>query len=94
MADSKIKKEMKNIRILIAEDNELSRDMSYTYEEWFTDRKNTIYYGDHPYPWTGLGYTYDWGDPGCEVGLSEFVILGGSTVGVQDVVPTADYLGI
>lgn len=75
-------------------DNELNRDISYTYEEWFTDRKNTIYYGDHPYPWTGLGYTYDWGDPGCEVGLSEFVILGGSTVGVQDVVPTADYLGI
>ena len=38
MADSKIKKDMKNIRILIAEDNELSRDnlsellKSYGYE--------------------------------------------------------------
>ena len=74
-------------------DNDDNRDVTYTYEEWFTDRKNTIYAGDHPYPWTGLGYTYDWGDPEDEVGLSEFVILGGSTVGVNSVTSTADYLG-
>ena len=50
------------------------------------------YTGDHPYPWTGLGYTYDWGNPDSEIGLSEFVILGGSTVGVDAVIPTEEYL--
>ena len=69
-------------------------DITYTYEEWFVHRKQIIYYGDHPYPWTCLGYTYDWGDPESEFGLSEFVILGGSTVGVYSVTPTGDYLGI
>ncbi len=71
-----------------------SSDVSYTYEQWFVHRKQTIYYGDHPYPWTGLGYTYDWGNPESEIGLSEFVILGGSTAGVYSVTPTAEYLGI
>lgn len=35
-------------------------------------------YQDDPYPWTGLGYTYDWGakpEQKSEVGLSEFVIF-------------------
>jgi hypothetical protein len=71
-----------------------NRDITYTYEEWFVHRKQTIYYGDHPYPWTCLGYTYDWGNPESDVGLSEFVILGGSTVGVYSVTPTGVYLGI
>ena len=26
------------------------------------------------YPWTRLGYTYDWGNPRNLVGLSEFVL--------------------
>jgi hypothetical protein len=69
-----------------------NRDITYTYEDWFVHRKQTIYYGDHPYPWTGLGYTYDWGNQESEIGLSEFVILGGSTVGVDAVIPTAEYL--
>lgn len=55
-----------------------NRDITYTYEDWFAHRKQTIYYGDHPYPWTGLGYTYDWGNQDSDIGLSEFVILGGA----------------
>ncbi len=59
------------------------------YEEWFTNRNAVIYGTDPPncgapYPWTRLGYTYDWGDDrghGHE-GLSEFVLLGGKNQGV------------
>lgn len=57
------------------------------YEEWFNNR-NAVIYGINPpncgapYPWTRLGYTYDWGNQhDCE-GLSEFVLLGGLSRGV------------
>ncbi len=52
-----------------------------TYKEWFSERADTIYaVGDENdpwswgWPWTRLGYTYDWGDPFRHVGLSEFVL--------------------
>jgi len=32
------------------------------------------------YPWTALGYTYDWGSPDDPVGASEFVASGGTQV--------------
>lgn len=43
------------------------------------------------YPWTRLGYTYDWGNPDSEVGLSEFVITAGSTIKIENVYETAAY---
>lgn len=42
------------------------------------------------YPWTGLGYTYDWGQPN-PVGESEFVAPQGTTVGVESITGTAEY---
>ncbi|HEU4533483.1 MAG TPA: hypothetical protein VFS00_05170, partial [Polyangiaceae bacterium] len=49
-------------------------------------------YGQDGYPWTRLGYTYDWApDAPSEVGLSEFVIAKGSTVVVNSVTATGDY---
>ncbi|MEL4895789.1 hypothetical protein [Crocosphaera sp. Alani8] len=39
----------------------------------FQKNENGIY-NDDAQPWTALGYTYDWGNPETEVGLSEFVI--------------------
>jgi hypothetical protein len=38
-----------------------------------------------------LGYTYDWGDPGSDVGVSEYVIRKNSEVIVKSVSTTADY---
>ncbi|RLC68282.1 MAG: hypothetical protein DRH97_03695 [Chloroflexi bacterium] len=66
-------------------------DKQYTYMEWFNHRKEIIYSGDHPYPWTRLGYTYDWENPDSDVGLSEFVIIDGSTVGVHSITANDDY---
>ncbi len=68
-----------------------------TYENYFKNRRKYIYTAASPYPWTGLGYTYDWGNPDNPVGLSEFVVNGkksdGSTinVGIKAVTYTADY---
>ena len=39
-------------------------------------------YFDGKYPWTRLGYTYDWADNGEEYGLSEFVVRKNSEVKV------------
>jgi hypothetical protein len=50
-------------------------------------------YGAMGYPWTQLGYTYDWGGDGDEVGLSEFVVRKGSEVVVKDVFTVAEYCG-
>ncbi len=62
------------------------------YRAWFNG--NIIYsYYPMKYPWTRLGYTYDWGNTQTHVGLSEFVLRANSTVTVQSVTPTAQYLG-
>lgn len=42
------------------------------------------------YPWTGLGYTYDWGKP-SPVGQSEFVAPQGTSVVIESVTGTAEY---
>lgn len=41
-------------------------------------------------PWTGLGYTYDWGSPN-RVGASEFILAPGSRYEIAAATPTAAY---
>lgn len=43
------------------------------------------------YPFTGLGYTYDWGNPHTDVGVSEFVVRGGATVTIHRKTATHAY---
>lgn len=51
-----------------------SDDVSEDYKEWF-DANIISSYFEGQYPWTRLGYTYDWAmDNGEEYGLSEFVV--------------------
>jgi hypothetical protein len=59
-----------------------------TYTSWFSNRTRNVYTAtpdSEAYPWTRVGYTYDWGSPN-HVGLSEFVVHGkkedGSTISV------------
>lgn len=42
-------------------------------------------------PWTGLGYTYDWGNPLTEEGASEFILIPGAHYSIKQTVPTAQY---
>lgn len=49
-------------------------------------------YGQQGYPWTRLGYTYDWSpDAQSDVGQSEFVIRKGAIVGVRSVSSHDEY---
>ena len=67
------------------------------------------YYGsygrEHPveFPWTSLGYTFDWGSKPAslggafefeQIGENEFVIPNGANVRVGNITPTAQYCGL
>jgi hypothetical protein len=62
--------------------------VSAAHVKWFEDLKAKSY-GEGGYPWTRLGYTFDWAGP--EVGLSEYVIRKGAEITVERVVGTAEY---
>ncbi|MEB3230846.1 MAG: hypothetical protein VKJ64_07545 [Leptolyngbyaceae bacterium] len=42
-------------------------------------------------PWTGLGYTFDWGNPVTDVGISEFILTPNAPYTIESVQPTLDY---
>lgn len=58
-----------------------SEDVDPEYKEWF-DANIISSYFDGEYPWTRLGYTYDWADNGTDYGLSEFIVKQDSEVNV------------
>jgi len=47
--------------------------VSDNHQAWFRELRQTSY-GPNGYPFTGLGYTYDWNPTTDEVGPSEFVL--------------------
>lgn len=63
---------------------------------WINELRASSYYGCElyqQYPWTQLGYTYDWNPKNSShVGLSEFVIGAQKNVIVQQIYTTAEYL--
>lgn len=63
------------------------------HRDWYNLQMSLQNYDDPTkgYPWTRLGYTYDWGNPESEVGLSEFVVAASSTVAVEKVYLTEEY---
>lgn len=63
-------------------------NVSQEHAEWFNSLNRTTY---DEYPWSRLGYTYDWGNPNSDVGLSEYVIRNNSEVIVSSVSTTFDY---
>ena len=65
--------------------------VNLTYEKWFDENIISSYFPKE-YPWTRLGYTYDWGNSNSHVGLSEFVIKNNSNIAVKSVQTTNEYL--
>lgn len=63
---------------------------SIDYQNWFTGNVN---YTENGYPWTRLGYTYDWANPNSpdEIGVSEFVITRNAVAVVKSNARIADY---
>ena len=61
------------------------------YQAWFDD--NIIYsYFESEYPWTRLGYTYDWSGGNSEYGLTEFLIKDGSDGEIAFTCSTQDFV--
>ena len=64
---------------------------------WINENRISRYYQRDlfsQYPWTQLGYTYDWNPENkSHVGLSEFVIATNSKIVVKAIYKTEDYLG-
>lgn len=66
------------------------------YIQWINDSRISRYYTCglyNQYPWTELGYTYDWSPSNkSHIGLCEFVIDVNKTIYVNKVYTTAEYL--
>ncbi|GAA0530456.1 hypothetical protein [Chitinophaga japonensis] len=75
----------------------LVNGVSNTYSTWFDGNIIYSYYrslssaADYYYPWTRLGYTYDWAPDTKEVGLSEFVLQASSGIWVEKVTTAAGF---
>ncbi len=59
---------------------------------WFNANSNSSYEEGSAYPWTRLGYTYDWFEDEKDYGLTEFIILPNSIVEIEWTVTTAEFL--
>jgi hypothetical protein len=65
--------------------------VSESHKAWYAGQTAVAYQFPKGYPWTRLGYTYDWNPETDEEGVSEFVIKKGTTVNVVSVTPTEEY---
>ena len=61
------------------------------YRDWFTGNILWSYF-DSAYPWTRLGYTYDWADNGTEYGLTEFWVAPGTQAEVAYTDTIAEFI--
>lgn len=61
------------------------------FKEWFDGNILGSYF-DGAYPWTRLGYTYDWADNDTEYGLTEFLVLDKAEVTVEFTDTTAEFI--
>ncbi|WP_367388933.1 hypothetical protein [Lewinella sp. LCG006] len=70
-------------------------DVTEEHKDWINDLRLASYYNpewNKNYPWTELGYTYDWNRRNkTNVGLSEFVIQKNSNLVIHHISTTQDY---
>lgn len=75
----------------------LSSNSPESFSSWFNNYIVFAYYRtlsattDYHYPWTRLGYTYDWAPKAKEVGLSEYVFQASSGAWVEKVSKVGNY---
>lgn len=71
--------------------NDFGESVDEEFKAWFDDNILWSYfYGE--YPWTRLGYTYDWADNGTEYGMTEFIVESGAEVKVEFTETTEEFL--
>lgn len=66
-------------------------NVSAAHKAWYAGQVAEAYISPNGYPWTRLGYTYDWSPDRTEVGPAEFVIRKGAVVTTTSVVSTEAY---
>ena len=76
----------KGISVTYFDDN---ADQSFV--EWFDSNIIDSYFNTS-YPWTRLGYTYDWADNETEYGLSEFLVEKGTVAKVEFTYTTEEFI--
>jgi len=71
----------------------LAANSDADYDIWFNQQIYNSYFvnGTH-YPWTRLGYTFDWASPASEVGVSEYCIKTNSLLFVKKLWLAKSYL--
>lgn len=69
----------------------LNQSVPDLYKEWYQSHIVEAY-SEQLYPWTRLGYTYDWGKQGDAYGLTEFLIHKGAMVYVVETITLLDFL--
>lgn len=65
------------------------------YKKWFNDNILYSYFPEEnqiAYPWTRLGYTYNWASGANEIGLSEFVVKKNTKIYIHSNQSIYDYL--
>jgi len=68
------------------------KDVDPGHKAWFKQQVESSYSGKTPYPWTRLGYTYDWADnTTTNQGPSEFIIRKDAPVVIIKKYTTDDY---
>lgn len=71
--------------------NAFGESVDEAFKKWFDHNiLQSYYYGK--WPWTRLGYTYDWADNGTEYGLTEFIVEDGAEVEVEFTETTDEFL--
>lgn len=69
--------------------------VSEEHKAWVENQRNASYYNcklDDNYPWTQLGYTYDWNiNNTSHIGLSEFVIGANKNIVIEGFYSTKEY---
>jgi hypothetical protein len=66
-------------------------NVTRSYVNWLAKNLLDSYQIPGGYPWTRLGYTYDWNPDSPEFGLSEYVVRKGSSIEVTSISPTFNY---
>ncbi|MGB1092474.1 MAG: hypothetical protein ACPGYX_10140 [Oceanobacter sp.] len=61
------------------------------YKEFYEDLYYKSFRRSSGVPWTGLGYTFDWGNPDSEVGGSEYITVPKAKYQIERAIPTVEY---
>ena len=72
-------------------ENDYTKVEEGAYKDWF-DGNILWSYFESDYPWTRLGYTYDWSGGKSEYGLTEFLVFDGSKTEIEFTYSTEEFV--